>query len=113
MLDRVRDELKQIRPGPPEDPATTMGALVSRAHCDRVLGFIAQGQAEGARLVAGGGPPSDPELAGGCFIEPTVFADVTQDMTITREEIFGPVLSVLRWTDPQAMLADVNSTRTG
>jgi betaine-aldehyde dehydrogenase len=54
VLDRVRDELKQIRPGPPEDPATTMGALVSRAHHDRVLGFIARGQAEGARLVAGG-----------------------------------------------------------
>src|SRR5271169_6082195 len=94
VLDRVQDELKQIRPGPPEDPATTMGALVSRGHYDRVLGFIAQGQAEGARLVAGGGPPPDPGLDSGCFIEPTVFADVTQDMTIAREEIFGPVLSV-------------------
>jgi betaine-aldehyde dehydrogenase len=113
VLDRVQDELKQIRPGPPEDPATTMGALVSRGHYDRVLGFIAQGQAEGARLVAGGGPPPDPGLAGGCFIEPTIFADVTQDMTIAREEIFGPVLSVLRWDDPEAMLADVNSTPYG
>src|SRR5438046_2743644 len=113
VLDRVRDELKQIRPGPPEDPATTMGALVSRAHRDRVLGYIARGQAEGARLVAGGGPPAEPGLAGGCFIEPTVFADVTQDMTIAREEIFGPVLSVLRWDDPRAMLADVNSTPYG
>ena len=90
-----------------------MGALVSRAHRDRVLGYIARGQAEGARLVAGGGPPAEPGLAGGCFIEPTVFADVTQDMTIAREEIFGPVLSVLRWDDPQAMLADVNSTPYG
>jgi betaine-aldehyde dehydrogenase len=113
VLDRVQDELKQIRPGPPEDPATTMGALVSRAHRDRVLGYIARGQAEGARLVAGGGPPPDPGLAGGCFIEPTVFAGVTQDMTIAREEIFGPVLSVLRWDDPQAMMADVNSTPYG
>ena len=113
VLDRVQDELKQIRTGPPEDPATTMGALVSRAHYERVLGFIAQGRAEGARLVAGGGPPPDPGLAGGCFIEPTVFADVTQDMTIAREEIFGPVLSVLRWDDPRAMLADVNSTPYG
>ena len=113
VLDRVQDELKQFRPGPPEDPATTMGALVSRGHYDRVLGFIAQGQAEGARLAAGGGPPPDPGLAGGCFIEPTIFADVTQDMTIAREEIFGPVLSVLRWDDPEAMLADVNSTPYG
>ena len=62
--------------------------------------------------MAGGGPPPDPGLADGCFIEPTVFADVTQDMTIAREEIFGPVLSVLRH-DPQAMLADVNSTPYG
>jgi len=113
VLDRVADELKQFRPGPPDDPATSMGALVSRAHRDRVLGYIARGQAEGARLVAGGGPPADPGLAGGCFIEPTVFADVTQDMTIAREEIFGPVLSVLRWDDPRAMLADVNSTPYG
>jgi betaine-aldehyde dehydrogenase len=113
VLDRVRQELKPIRPGLPEDPATTMGALVSRGHYERVLGYIGTGQAEGARLVAGGGPPTDPELAGGCFIEPTVFADVTQDMTIAREEIFGPVLSVLRWHDRQAMLADVNSTRYG
>src|SRR5437588_165145 len=113
VLDRVADELKQFRPGPPDDPATSMGALVSRAHRDRVLGYIARGQAEGARLVAGGGPPADPGLAGGCFIEPTVFADVTQDMTIAREEIFGPVLSVLRWDDRRAMLADVNSTPYG
>jgi betaine-aldehyde dehydrogenase len=113
VLDRVQDELKQIRPGLPEEPATTMGALVSRAHRDRVLGYIARGQAEGARLVAGGGPPADPALADGCFIEPTVFADVTQDMTIAREEIFGPVLSVLRWDDPQAMMADVNGTPYG
>jgi acyl-CoA reductase-like NAD-dependent aldehyde dehydrogenase len=90
-----------------------MGALVSRAHRDRVLGYIARGQAEGARLVAGGGPPAEPGLADGCFIEPTVFAGVTQDMTIAREEIFGPVLSVHRWDDPQAMLADVNSTPFG
>jgi betaine-aldehyde dehydrogenase len=113
VLDRLADELKQFRPGPPEDPATSMGALVSRDHRDRVLGYITRGQAEGARLVAGGGPPPDPGLAGGCFIEPTVFANVTQDMTIAREEIFGPVLSVLRWDDPRAMLADVNSTPYG
>lgn len=113
VLDLVKDELKPIRPGPPEDPSTTMGALVSRGHYERVLGFIAQGRAEGARVVAGGGSPADPGLADGCFIEPTVFADVTQDMTIAREEIFGPVLSVLRWHDPQAMLADVNSTPYG
>ncbi len=113
VLERVRQELTPIRPGPPEDPATTMGALVSRAHYERVLGYIGTGKAEGARLAAGGGPPADPELAGGCFIEPTVFSGVTQDMTIAREEIFGPVLSVLRWHDIQAMMADVNSTRYG
>ncbi len=112
VLDRVRDELKQIRPGPPEDPATTMGALVA--------GPAATGcsaTSPGARPRARDWWPAADRrpagLAGGCFIEPTVFADVTQDMTIAREEIFGPVLSVLRWDDPQAMLADVNSTPYG
>ena len=113
VLMRIAGELKQIRPGPPEDPATTMGALVSRAHRDRVLGYIAQGQAEGARLVAGGGPPAEPGLAGGCFIEPTVFAGVTQDMTIAREEIFGPVLVAMPYDDLEEVARRANDTEYG
>ena len=108
VLERIAAHLDGFRPGLPDDPATTMGALSSSAHYQRVIGFIGKGIAEGARLVAGGRPPSDPALSGGLFLEPTVFADVTQDMTIASEEIFGPVLCVLRWQDEAAMLADVN-----
>jgi acyl-CoA reductase-like NAD-dependent aldehyde dehydrogenase len=100
-------------PGDPTDPATTMGAIISRAQFDRIMGFIASANAEGARLVCGGGPPSDPALRDGFFIEPTVFADVTPDMRIAREEIFGPVLAMMRWSDEAAMLELVNSVDYG
>ena len=109
VIERMLHHVKKFRPGLPSHPATTMGALASRRQHQRVMSFIAKGREEGARLIAGGGPPADPALAQGCFIEPTIFAEVTQDMTIARDEIFGPVLSVLRWEDEAAMLADVNS----
>jgi betaine-aldehyde dehydrogenase len=113
VLDRIVDHCARFRPGIPSDPATTMGALVSRAQHERVLDYIRSGVDEGARLVTGGAPPDDPALANGNFVEPTVFADVTADMTIAREEIFGPVLSVLRWDDEAQMLADVNGLDYG
>ena len=113
VVKRIVERVASYRPGPPSDPKTTMGALISRAHHAKVLDFIAAGRAEGAVLATGGGPPADPALAGGCFIEPTVFTGVRQDMRIAREEIFGPVMSVLRWREETAMLADVNSTEYG
>ena len=113
VVDKIAGRAARFRPGLPTDPATTMGAIASKAQYDRVLHYIETAKAEGARLVCGGGRPAAPELAGGWFIEPTVFADVTANMTIAREEIFGPVLSVLRWTDEAAMLADVNRPEYG
>ena len=65
------------------------------------------------RLISGGGPPKDPALARGLFIEPTIFADVTPSMKIAREEIFGPVLGIAAWSDEAAMLAEVNSVPYG
>jgi betaine-aldehyde dehydrogenase len=102
-----------FKPGVPTDPATTMGAIVSQMQHERVLSYIEAGKREGARIVHGGGRPSAPELAHGWFIEPTIFADVTPDMTIAREEIFGPVLSILKWSDEAAMLKAVNATEFG
>ena len=110
---RIVARIAAFRPGPPTDPATTMGAIVSRAQRDRVLDFIASGRQDGARLLCGGGPPSDPALAGGNFVLPTVFADATMAMRIAREEIFGPVLSLLPWSDAAQMLADVNAVEYG
>ena len=89
-----------------------MGAIVSKAQYDSILWFIASANSEGAELICGGGPPADPALKNGYFIEPTVFA-VTPEMRIAREEIFGPVQSILRWTDEAEMLKKVNGVEYG
>ena len=112
IADVVR-EAAAFRPGNPTDPATTMGAIISKAQFDRVMSYIEAGKREGARLVHGGKRPPAPELAQGWFVEPTIFADVTFDMKIAREEIFGPVLSILRWSDENTMLSEVNNTEYG
>jgi betaine-aldehyde dehydrogenase len=101
------------RCGDPTDPETTMGCLISQAQFDKVMGYVAAAEAEGARLVCGGRRPADPALAHGWFVEPTVFADVAPHMRIFREEIFGPVLAVIPWDDEAAMLRDVNSLDYG
>jgi len=75
--------------------------------------YIEAGKEEGARLLTGGKRLSDPHLAKGFYVEPTVFADVTMDMRIAKEEIFGPVLSVLEWSDEDNMLAQVNQVEYG
>ncbi|NLS07876.1 aldehyde dehydrogenase family protein [Rhizobium sp. P32RR-XVIII] len=113
VVERIGRHIARYRPGLPTDPATTMGSLISRAHYERVLGYIEAGRQEGARIVYGGGSPKDEKLAKGCFIEPTVFVDVKQSMRIASEEIFGPVQSVIRWSDEEAMLKDVNSVEYG
>ncbi|MBL3668193.1 aldehyde dehydrogenase family protein [Streptomyces sp. M2CJ-2] len=87
-----------------------IGPLVNAKQQERVRGYIEKGVAEGARLVAGG-PDAPPEK--GCFVSPTVFADVTPDMTIAQEEIFGPVLSVLRYEDEEDALRIANGTVYG
>lgn len=113
VLERVVAAANTIRPGLPTDIETEMGCLVSQAQFEKVCGFIASGEQEGARLVAGGRRPDDPALAAGWFMRPTVFADVRPEMRIAREEIFGPVLSVLRWRDETEMLAAVNGSEYG
>jgi betaine-aldehyde dehydrogenase len=113
MLGAIIAGSAAFRPGLPTDPATNMGAIISRAQFDKIMRYIEIGKAEGARLVLGGGSPADPALANGFFIEPTIFTDVTMGMTIAREEIFGPVLSVFRWSDEAEMLKAVNAVEYG
>lgn len=113
VIEALLQRIGRFRPGRPEDWSTTMGAIISPAQHARVLSYIETGKAEGAQLVYGGGVPEGPETAGGLFIEPTVFTGVTQEMTIAREEIFGPVLSVLKWHDEAQMLCDVNAVEVG
>jgi aldehyde dehydrogenase (NAD+) len=111
--DRVVDELaamaNHVKLGPGMDPETEMGPLVSKEQYERVLGYIEKGKAEGARLVAGGESASDK----GYFVQPTVFADVTDDMTIAREEIFGPVVVVLPFDDVEEVIERANNTSYG
>ena len=81
-----------------------VGPIVSQRQFDRVMGFIASAKAEGAQLLNGGGKPADPSLAAGLFVAPTVFDKVTPSMRIGREEIFGPVMSLMTWDDFEDML---------
>jgi betaine-aldehyde dehydrogenase len=90
-----------------------VGPIVSQRQFDRVMGFIASAKTEGAKLMTGGGKPADASLAAGLFIAPTVFDDVTPAMRIGREEIFGPVMSVMAWSDYEDMLAKVNGVEYG
>ncbi|MEA2953303.1 MAG: betaine-aldehyde dehydrogenase [Alphaproteobacteria bacterium] len=113
VLDRVKERIKAFKPGMPTEPATTMGAIISKAQYERVMSYIDSAKSEGARVVAGGKRPDDPALADGFFVEATVFAGVTSSMKIAREEIFGPVLAVLKWNDEAKMLKEVNAVEYG
>jgi malonate-semialdehyde dehydrogenase (acetylating)/methylmalonate-semialdehyde dehydrogenase len=113
VADRLRDEFiaaaREMKVGDGLDEQTFMGPLISAAHRERVLGYIEKGIAEGAELVLDGRDYTDPERPGGFFVGPTVFDRVTPDMTIAREEIFGPVVSIVRAPDLDAVVDLVNS----
>lgn len=115
VLDLVLKKIQEShKPGNPLESTTTMGALVDRKAVDRVKKYIEIGQSEGAKLVAGGHAPQlNGPMSEGFFWTPTVFAEVTQSMRIAQEEIFGPVLSVLRWADEEKLWNDVNSVEYG
>jgi len=101
-----------VRPGNPFDPSTTSGPIISSRHLERVLGYIETGKKEGARLLCGGHRLDD-ELSRGNFVAPTVFGDVANEMTIAQDEIFGPVLSVLRFRDTDEAIRIANESRYG
>jgi len=111
-FDAARVAIDSIRLGDPLDPATTMGPLVSQAQADRVQRYIQLGVDEGATLVAGG-PGRPAELNHGYYVRPTVFGDVTPDMTIAREEIFGPVLAIMSYDTEEEAIAIANDTSFG
>jgi betaine-aldehyde dehydrogenase len=102
-----------IRLGIGLDDATEAGALITAEHRARVEGYVASAIEEGARLVAGGRRPSEPELQGGFFYRPTVFADVDRGMRVIREEVFGPVLTIERFTTEDEAVELGNDTTYG
>ncbi|MDF1608498.1 betaine-aldehyde dehydrogenase [Hoeflea sp. YIM 152468] len=113
FLDRLKSRTEAIRLGDPLDPDTHLGPMVSVAQRDKVLGYIESGKREGARVLTGGGVPELQGFENGAWIQPTVFADVTDSMTIAREEIFGPVMSVLVFDDEAEALERANASQFG
>ncbi|CAB3805541.1 NAD/NADP-dependent betaine aldehyde dehydrogenase [Paraburkholderia caffeinitolerans] len=110
---RVVERVARIRVGHPGDPATNFGPLASAAQLDKVLGYIESGKREGARLLAGGERLADGEFARGQYVQPTVFSACRDDMKIVREEIFGPVMSILSFTEESEVIARANDTIYG
>ncbi|WP_428427867.1 betaine-aldehyde dehydrogenase [Pararhizobium sp.] len=112
FLSRLKERTEKIIIGDPMVEETQLGPMVSRAQLDKVFAYIEKGKAEGATLLTGGGIPNDVS-AEGTYIQPTVFADVTDEMTIAREEIFGPVMCVLDFDNEDEVIARANGTEFG
>jgi len=106
----VADKLKKVRTGDPLDETTQAGAITTGAQNRTILSYIAKGQEEGAKMICGGGTP---KISGGQYIEPTVFTDVTIDMAIASEEIFGPVLAVIPFDSVDEAISIANNTEYG
>ena len=113
FVDALLGRVARMKVGDPTDPATDVGALISHEHMQKVLGYIAQGKKEGAKLLCGGEQVRTGDLAKGNFVAPTIFADCTDDMTIVREEIFGPVMCILPFDDEQEAVGRANATEYG
>ncbi len=112
FLARLKERTAWLRVGNPMDPETEVGALISADHLHKVMGYIDSGVAEGATLAQGGHVVNVPGQ-GGYFVAPTIFSDCQDDMRIVREEIFGPVLSLLVFDDEAEAVARANNTRFG
>ena len=107
----LKDAVEKIKVGDPRSAETTIGPMVSEKQYERVQGYIRKGVEEGATLLVGG--EGHPEGLGGYFVRPTVFTGVHNDMTIARDEIFGPVLSILAYRDEEEAIAIANDTTYG
>jgi betaine-aldehyde dehydrogenase len=113
FVEALGARLDAMRSGSPADESTDTGAIVHRRQYEKVLSYLDIGRSEGARVVAGGGPADDPELAGGMFIRPTLFDGVRPDSRLAQEEIFGPVLAVMPFRGYDEGLAIANSVSYG
>lgn len=110
LLERTRNN---IVVSDPMHPDTNLGALISKAHVEKVMGYIEQGKQQGATLLTGGTRLTPDACPNGCFVAPTIFTDCTDDMTIVQEEIFGPVMSILIFDDEDEVIQRANTTTFG
>lgn len=113
VIHRISEIARQIRIGDPMDPDTQMGPVASIVQRDRILSMIADAKTDGAQLAAGGGAPEDDILAGGAFVEPTIFTKVAPDSRLAQEEVFGPVLAVTTFSSDEEAVAIANGTDFG
>lgn len=113
FLERLKERTEQLKLGDPLDSATQVGPLISPEHLDLVLNYIDTGKREGAAVVTGGQRAQGPGLEAGSYVVPTVFAGCADDMTIVQEEIFGPVMSVLSFSDENEAVQRANATPYG
>ncbi len=113
FLSKLLPRVEKMRIGDPEDPDTHVGALISKEHMEKVLGYIESGIAEGAEVLVGGKRYERGRQAAGYFVEPTVFGGCTDEMRIVREEIFGPVMSVLSFENEDEVVGRANDTHYG
>jgi gamma-glutamyl-gamma-aminobutyraldehyde dehydrogenase len=111
LVERLVDGLKAWPVGDPQDPETRLGPMIERPHLDKVLGYIEAGRAEGARVVTGGERTRTD--SGGYFVAPTIFDDVRNTMRIAREEIFGPIISLVPFDDEDEAVTLANQTNYG
>ncbi|MDD1779929.1 betaine-aldehyde dehydrogenase [Enterovibrio sp. ZSDZ35] len=113
FLEKLKVRTEKLVVGDPTHPDTQIGALISKDHLSKVLGFIEQGKESGATLLCGGHQVTDGDLAKGNFVAPTVFADCHDEMAHVKNEIFGPVMSVLRFSDEEEVVRRANNTKYG
>jgi acyl-CoA reductase-like NAD-dependent aldehyde dehydrogenase len=113
VIERVVERVGRIKVGDPLDTASEMGPVNSEGHYRHVVALIESAREQGAKLLTGGERPEGEEFERGYWIRPTVFGDVTMDMRIARDEVFGPVLSVLRWSDTSDAIEMANGTEYG
>lgn len=111
FMEKVRAAVRNWKPGNPLDPETNVGAIVDETQLERVLSYIEKGQSQGAKLTVGGNKVAP--VSGGMYVEPTVFENVEPNMAIAEEEIFGPVLSVIRFKDEAQALKIANDSVYG
>src|SRR5208283_2185564 len=113
FMGRLVERTKTIKLGDPSNMESEMGPMATIDQLHKVEGFVEGAIKEGARLVYGGKRPEDPALGKGWFFMPTIFARVRNDMHLAQEEIFGPVLAVLRFREEEEVVALANQTRYG
>jgi len=113
IVERVAERMRALRVGDPLDPSSEMGPVNSARQYERMQGFIAEAATQGTRLITGGCRPVGEAFTRGYWLEPTLYADVTSDMRVVREEIFGPIVCAQRWHDESEVIALANDSPYG